>query len=958
MKLDRCQVKYFSNVLDEKLLFPNINQVAKIISNTRLDLNPHQIQAALFALSKPFSTGVILADEVGLGKTIEAGIILSQKWSENKKRIVVILPPNLINQWCEELNNKFFLPTFVIDNRKFNHLKKEGFENPLLRDEILVCTYNFAYEKHELFENVDWDAVVFDEAHKLLGVYKQENVMSRALRNAFAGRYKILLTATPFMNTLMELYGISTFISEKIFGDTDSFEAQYIFNRSDRENKLMELSERAKEYSVRTLRRQVKDYIHYTSRICLTNEFSLTPQEQKLYDLVSNYLYRSNLYAIHNSGRPLVERGLWKRLASSSPAIAKSLERFKTRLEHLKNEISNYINESGKVVEIGRKQYTLRDIPKIEEEINYLNQCTTAAREVKENSKAVALILALNKGFREISRLKANHKAIIFTESKVTQEYLKSFLAKNGYADKLVTINGDNSDSNSLKIYSDWLKNNPDAKGSVNSNKRAALLDYFKNHADILIATEAASEGLNMQFCSLVINYDLPWNPQRIEQRIGRCHRYGQKNDVVVMNFLVKDNIADNRVYELLRYKFKLFDGVFGTSDSVLGNVDSLDFEKRVTDIYSRCRTRDEINLAFDLLQQEYEKTISDKLKATRDQLLSEFDETVAEKFNLNEFKALRRIEDIKKTLWEITKYRLEGDFARFDDKSLEFTPIRKTILNYYANELVYGINQKERKRCYNTTHALAKKVIFDLKENLKVYPSQVHFEYPNQKIPTLENFKGKSGILALFSATIKRFWRIYEEVPLLAGFTAGGDTVPKEAFELMMKLPGSSSLARPNSPNFSDTDEDKKVMNIRSEEDYFTRAELKEIQNLFEKTKEKYIAQSQENIKKYIESERQRLRKFYEDKKLLLDLKLKRFEKKLKDKQTKAKKAKTLKEKIALDKEAREMKKALLEMQIDICTKQGKLDDDFENELKSIEKENEFEVDLKKIFVVKWRLS
>ena len=634
------------------------------------------------------------------------------------------------------------------------------------------------------------------------------------------------------------------------------------------------------------------------------------------------------------------------------------MERFKTRLEHLKNEISNYINESGKVVEIGRKQYTLRDIPKIEEEINYLNQCTAAAREVKENSKAVALILALNKGFREISRLKANHKAIIFTESRVTQDYLKSFLAKNGYADKLVTINGDNSDSNSLKIYSDWLKNNPDAKGSVNSNKRAALLDYFKNHADILIATEAASEGLNMQFCSLAINYDLPWNPQRIEQRIGRCHRYGQKNDVVVMNFLVKDNIADNRVYELLRYKFKLFDGVFGTSDSVLGNVDSLDFEKRVTDIYSRCRTRDEINLAFDLLQQEYEKTISDKLKATRDQLLSEFDETVAEKFNLNEFKALRRIEDIKKTLWEITKYRLEGDFARFDDKSLEFTPIRKTILNYYANELVYGINQKERKRCYNTAHALAKKVIFDLKENLKVYPSQVHFEYPNQKIPTLENFKGKSGILALFSATIKRFWRIYEEVPLLAGFTAGGDTVPKEAFELMMKLPGSSSLARPNSPNFIDTDEDKKVMNIRSEEDYFTRAELKEIQNLFEKTKEKYIAQSQENIKKYIESERQRLRKFYEDKKLSLDLKLKRFEKKLKDKQTKAKKAKTLKEKIALDKEAREMKKALLEMQIDICTKQGKLDDDFENELKSIEKENEFEVDLKKIFVVKWRLS
>ena len=154
MKLTRCQIKYFANVLDERMLFPNINQVAKIISNSRLDLNPHQIGAALFALSKPFSTGVILADEVGLGKTIEAGIILSQKWSENKKRILIILPPNLINQWCKELSDKFFLPTYVIDNNKFNNLKKEGIENPLLRDEILVCTYNFAYENHEIFESV------------------------------------------------------------------------------------------------------------------------------------------------------------------------------------------------------------------------------------------------------------------------------------------------------------------------------------------------------------------------------------------------------------------------------------------------------------------------------------------------------------------------------------------------------------------------------------------------------------------------------------------------------------------------------------------------------------------------------------------------------------------------------------------------------------------------------------
>ena len=135
---------------------------------------------------------------------------------------------------------------------------------------------------------------------------------------------------------------------------------------------------------------------------------------------------------------------------------------------------------------------------------------------------------------------------------------------------------------------------------------RSALVDYFRDEGRIMIATEAGAEGINLQFCSLVVNYDLPWNPQRIEQRIGRCHRYGQKHDVVVVNFLNRKNEADQRVFELLSEKFQLFEGVFGASDEVLGAIESgVDFEKRIADIYQHCRQTEEIKAAFDQLQLE-----------------------------------------------------------------------------------------------------------------------------------------------------------------------------------------------------------------------------------------------------------------------------------------------------------------------------------------------------------------
>lgn len=173
--------------------------------------------------------------------------------------------------------------------------------------------------------------------------------------------------------------------------------------------------------------------------------------------------------------------------------------------------------------------------------------------------------------------------------------------------------------------------------GSRTADMRAALVDYFREQASIMIATEAAAEGINLQFCSMVVNYDLPWNPQRIEQRIGRCHRYGQKYDVVVVNFLNKNNAADQRVYELLAEKFQLFSGVFGASDEVLGAVESgIEFEKRIVAIYQNCRTTKEIEEEFERLRTEMDSQINASMEDTRQKLLENFDAEVHDRLKVN----------------------------------------------------------------------------------------------------------------------------------------------------------------------------------------------------------------------------------------------------------------------------------------------------------------------------------
>ena len=292
-----------------------------------VDLNPHQIEAAMFALKSPLSKGVVLADEVGLGKTIEAGLVLCQYWAERRRRLLVVCPASLRKQWSLELEEKFNLPTVVLDAFTLKQLQQDGIE-PFLADAILIVSLNFASTMQNEVSAVSWDLVVIDEAHKLRNAYRTSNKMGQRLRGALAERQKILLTATPLQNSLLELYGLCSVIDDRIFGEVSAFRSQYMNQDAD----LKELQARLQYFCKRTLRDQVVEYIQYTERRAITVPFRPVDEEHRLYDALSQFLLREDTYSIPSRQRVMTTLILRKLLASSSRAIAGTLETMRSRL--------------------------------------------------------------------------------------------------------------------------------------------------------------------------------------------------------------------------------------------------------------------------------------------------------------------------------------------------------------------------------------------------------------------------------------------------------------------------------------------------------------------------------------------------------------------------------------------------------------------------------------------------
>jgi adenine-specific DNA-methyltransferase len=859
------QSQYWAQLLTLKGAGGSIENLTRSISNARVDLNPHQVDAALFALRSPLSRGAILADEVGLGKTIEAGIVLSQRWAERKRRILLIVPATLRKQWQQELDEKFYLPSIVLDGASFNRLSNQGQSNPFIQeDKIVICSYHFVAAKAASVQGVPWDLVVIDEAHRLRNVFKPQNRMARRIADAIGRSHKLLLTATPLQNSLMELYGLVSIIDEHVFGDAASFRDQFVKAVSDTDRNSR-LRSRLNSICIRTLRQQVIEYVPYTKRIPITQDFTPSDEEQRLYESVSAFLQRDNLVSLPASQRHLITLVLRKLLASSTFAIAGTLQGLVGRLRHIQRSHSNIaprpvlasetnstsfsrplaaekhevegclsdgaidtdsllIDETDfePILEL-QDEWELDENPEpsielssnlvpipivadqspqrnepidpvaLEEELQELIGFSQLASCITANAKGEALLPALEIAFDRASELGAKRKAVIFTESRRTQAYLFDLLSSHGYEGQLVLMNGSNADPLSKRIYEDWIKRHAGQEcvsGSRAVDIKAAIVEEFKDRASILIATEAAAEGVNLQFCSLVVNFDLPWNPQRIEQRIGRCHRYGQKHDVVVVNFLNRRNEADERVFELLSEKFQLFDGVFGVSDQVLGALESgVDIERRIAAVYQSCRTPEEIAAAFDALQSELDDQIQVRLDDTRQVLLENFDEEVAARLRVHRDRTLESLGERERWLFNLTRSELNGD-ASFDSQEPRF---------HYTGSLAqqghYHFDWKKANEngdaFYRLGHPLATALVERaIQRNLKSATIAFDYSAHGSVVSLLEPLLGQSGWLELSKLTITSL--DMEEFVLLTGIADNGTVLDSGICAKLLSLPAS----------------------------------------------------------------------------------------------------------------------------------------------------------------------
>ncbi len=761
-------------------------------------------------------------------------------------------------------------------------------------------------------------------------------------------------------------------MDEFTFGDLRSFRAQ--FGRLAGKADFDALKQRLRPICQRTLRRQVLAYVPYTNRHAMVQEFYPSPAEQQLYELVSDYLMGNKLYALPASQRQLMTLILRKLLASSTYAISDTLLGLATKLEVAEadqqkaaevpasladdfetlSEIQEEWVDEDEGSELESDEAAEKKLPErlspeqlaeLRAEKEKLHQFHALAKAIQTNSKGDALLTALQRGFEAARTVRSEdgtgalqQKAIIFTESRRTQEYLFNLLQQTEFIGKVVLFNGSNTDPQSQAIYQAWMKQHAATDritGSPTADKRAALVEHFRDTASIMIATEAAAEGINLQFCNLVVNYDMPWNPQRIEQRIGRCHRYGQKFDVVVVNFLNKANAADIRVYQLLAEKFKLFDGVFGASDEVIGAVESgVDFEKRIVAIYQQCRTTEQIEFQFDELQQELESQIAQARSDASEQLLNNFDQEVIERVRISSGQSLGRFQDL---LWRLTAFYL-APYARFDTLGHSFYLERDPFPVYAGssqpvNPGPYRMGKNvEDANTYRVGHPLAQQV---LRSCCALSTPKVDLQFnlsgSGKRIAVLESLPSRSGWLTCSRFTLNGFET--EDHILLSGVMDNGQPLEPNACKRLFDLEG-----EPGQPLLLEPPE-------------ALTAEI-------DKEQQRVLSDLEARNGKWLDSEIEKLDRWTEDLKFGLEQEIKDLDKEIREVRRESVASTGLQHKLEHQRRLKDLTAARNQRRKDLFIAQDEVEARRETLIADIEGKLKQKQELTTLFTVRWSIS
>jgi SNF2 family DNA or RNA helicase len=484
----------------------------------QLTILPHQLEVAKQVVEN-MNGKAILADEVGLGKTIEAGLVLKEYMIRGLvKKVLILVPASLVTQWVMELNTKFFIP--AISQRK-SYVWEQY--------DVVVSSIDTAKRSphREIILEQNYDLIIIDEAHKLKNNKTRNYEFVQNLKKKFC----LLLTATPIQNRIEEIFNLVSLLKPGHLGNESSFFEKY--KRDSRSiNDDQHLKDLVNKVMIRN--RRADTGIEWTKRQVETIPIESSQEERELYEAITNLRMEGDWIATSQFSLMTLQR----EACSSREAVYYTL---KNMLDKQEAPSSYYIETIHSLIQ------------KVE--------------NVKTNSKA-------NKTLELIQSV--NDKVIIFTEYRATQMYLQWFLKQHGIS--------------SVPF-----------RGGFKRGKKDWMRELFQKQAQVLIATEAGGEGINLQFCNHIINFDLPWNPMRLEQRIGRIHRLGQERDVMIYNFATKATVEEH-ILKLLYEKINLFERVIGELDDILTRLEFGNFEEHLIDIFGHSATEGEMRIKMENL--------------------------------------------------------------------------------------------------------------------------------------------------------------------------------------------------------------------------------------------------------------------------------------------------------------------------------------------------------------------
>ncbi len=764
----------------------------------RIDPNPHQVEAVIFALRRVREGGCILADEVGLGKTIEAGLVIAQLLAEGARRVLLIAPKSLLGQWRQELSQLFDLDT------------REGSAAPGAFDGDGVFLVNreaagSAKGRDALLAAAPFDLCVIDEAHEVFaGLYKrftpdglydetssEARTAGRVREVLLAGRTPVLLlTATPIQNNLAELWGLIQFVDPlgTLVGDLPTF--REVFCGSDDRvvapGQAFELRARLKHVLQRTLRRQAQAFLEkpFVDRQARLFEYTMSAAEKALYDDVTRYLLEPGILAFQGNQRQLLLLGFHRRMASSTPALAASLERVAARLTRMLAGVPDAQGDAAELLQDlddGEPPTELEPAPAtptwaspaaLALELTRVEAFVQRSKALgDDDGKFRALVQALRFVTTRAEQGHGSGKLVIFTESLVTQEHLRARLVEGGFLrdDDVTLFRGTNDSPRAQQALERWRAAfSTEAHPAPDIAMRLALVHEFQTRSRVFISTEAGAKGLNLQFCDTLVNYDLPWNPQRIEQRIGRCHRYGQQHDVTVINFLAKDNEAQALTFDILSRKLELFGTVLSASDQVLhraGGAGSdvlvsalgAEFEGELKRIWERARTLDEVTHELRALRDkvaEERKRFEETKERTASLIEAQLDDDVQRVFRGLRESMPGALAEFDAELFEVVTAFLDRHAVRWKQTRVDGEVLLTVEASAVTPSTTVALGPSKTHLSLHLAHPLVEAAVRDARAVTP--PACV-----GVKTPALSALQGRAGRLQVLKVTVDGFERV-----------------------------------------------------------------------------------------------------------------------------------------------------------------------------------------------------